>query len=122
MAVALIYIYCFIYECYLLKIKLTVFLILQITHAHTTFYPGAGNAYPHFAIYCCACKQIIHINADYSWGRGGGHLYFRLDIILIKGLSKHTLTKHFPDMKIHPKYAFLHVFFLIFCLFFFQNL
>ena len=29
-----------------------------------------------------------------------GHLYFRLDIILIKGLSKHTLNTYFSDMKI----------------------
>ena len=43
-----------------------------------------------------------------------GHLYFRLDIILVKGLSKHTLNTYFPGMKIDPKYAFLHVFFLIF--------
>ena len=32
--------------------------------------------------------------------RGGGHLYFRLDIILIKGLSKHTLNTYFLGMKI----------------------
>ena len=38
---------------------------------------------------------------------GGGHLYFRLDIILIKGLSKHTLNTSFSGMKIDPNYAFL---------------
>ena len=38
----------------------------------------------------------------------GGHLYFRLDIILIKGLSKHTLNTYFSGMKIYPKYAFLY--------------
>ena len=43
---------------------------------------------------------------------GGGHLYFRLDIILVKGLSKHTLNMYFLGMKIDPKYAFLHAFFL----------
>ena len=47
-------------------------------------------------------------------GSGGGHLYFRLDIILVKGLSKHTLNTYFSGMKIDPKYAFLYVFFLIF--------
>ena len=47
-----------------------------------------------------------------SW-IGGGHLYFRLDIILIKRLSKHTLNTCFSGMKIDPKYAFLHAFFLI---------
>ena len=26
---------------------------------------------------------------------GGGNLYFKLDIILVKGLSKHTLNKYF---------------------------
>ena len=43
----------------------------------------------------------------------GGHLYFRLDIIVVKGLSKHTLYTYFSGMKIDPKYAFLHAFFLI---------
>ena len=41
---------------------------------------------------------------------GGGHLYFRLDIILVEGLSKHTLNTYFSGMKIDPKYAFLHAF------------
>ena len=45
---------------------------------------------------------------------GGGHLYFRLDIIHVKVLSKHTLNMYFSGMKIDPKYAFLHdAFFLI---------
>ena len=44
----------------------------------------------------------------------GGHLYFRLDIIRVKGLSKHTLNSYFSCMKIDPKYVFLlRVFFLI---------
>ena len=43
----------------------------------------------------------------------GGHLYFRLDIILKKGRSKHTLNTYFSGTKIHPKYSFLHAFFLI---------
>ena len=43
----------------------------------------------------------------------GGHLYFRLDIILLKGLSKHTLNTYFSGMKIDPKYTFLHAFFSI---------
>ena len=34
--------------------------------------------------------------------RGGG-LYFRLDIIHVKGLSKHTLNTYFSGMKIDPK-------------------
>ena len=37
----------------------------------------------------------------------GGHLYFRLDIILVKRLSKHTLNTYFSGMKIDPKYAVL---------------
>ena len=45
--------------------------------------------------------------------RGGGHLYFKLDIILVIGLSKHTLNTYFSGMKIDPKYVFLHVFLLI---------
>ena len=45
----------------------------------------------------------------------GGHLYFGLDIILVKRLSKHTLNTYFSGMKIDPKYAFLHAFFLNLC-------
>ena len=52
----------------------------------------------------------------------GGHLYFRLDIILVKRLSKHTLNTYFSGMKIDPKYAFLHAFFLICVSCPFQNL
>ena len=52
----------------------------------------------------------------------GHHLYFRLDIILVKGLSRHTLNTYFSDMKIDPKYAFLHAFFLICLSYPFQNL
>ena len=40
----------------------------------------------------------------------GGHLYFRLDIVLVKGLTKHILDTYFSGMKIHPKYTFLHAF------------
>ena len=43
----------------------------------------------------------------------GEDLYFRLDIILVKGLSKHTLNIYFSGMKIDPKYTLLHAFFLI---------
>ena len=43
----------------------------------------------------------------------GGHLYFRLDIILVKALSKHTLNTYFSGTKIDPNYAFLHAFFLV---------
>ena len=43
----------------------------------------------------------------------GGHLYFRLDIILVKGFSKHTLNTYFSGIKIDPKHAFLHAVFLI---------
>ena len=44
---------------------------------------------------------------------GGEHLHFGLDIILVKGLSKHTWSMCFPSMKIYPNYAFLHVFFFL---------
>ena len=43
----------------------------------------------------------------------GGYLYFRLDINLVKGLSKHTLNTYFSGMKIDPKDMFLHAFLLI---------
>ena len=54
--------------------------------------------------------------------RGGGHLHFRLDIILVKGLSKHNLNMYFSGTKIDPKYMFLHAFSLICPSFPFQNL
>ena len=41
----------------------------------------------------------------------GGHLYFKLDIIPVKELLKHTLNTYFSDMKTDPKYAFLLAFF-----------
>ena len=44
---------------------------------------------------------------------GGGHLYFWLNIILVKGLSKHTRNTYFSGMKIDSKYAFLHALSLI---------
>ena len=43
----------------------------------------------------------------------GGHLYFRLNMILVKGLSKHTLNTYFSGINIDRKYAFLNTFFLI---------
>ena len=52
----------------------------------------------------------------------GGHLYFRLDIFLVKGLSKHTLNTYLSSMKIDPRYVLLHVFFLICPLCPFKNL
>ena len=52
----------------------------------------------------------------------GGHLYFRLDIIRVKGLSKRTLNTYFLGMKIDPKYAFLQAFYLICLQCTFQNL
>ena len=39
--------------------------------------------------------------------------YIYLDIILVKGLSKHTLNTYFSSMKIDPKYLFFHAFVLI---------
>ena len=46
-------------------------------------------------------------------GGGGGTLHFRVDIILVKGLSQHTLNTHFPGIKKDPKYTFLHAFFFL---------
>ena len=60
--------------------------------------------------------------SSYGHRPQGGHLYFRLDIILVKGLSKHTLNTHFSGMEIDPKYTFLHDFSLICLLCSFQNL
>ena len=53
------------------------------------------------------------------------HFYFRLDIILVKRLSKHTISMNFSGMKIEPKYVFKHcmLLFLIFSpLYSFQHL
>ena len=48
---------------------------------------------------------------------GGGHLYFRLDIILVprkRTFKTHPINMYFPGMKIDPiKYAFLHAFFVM---------
>ena len=52
----------------------------------------------------------------------GGHLYLKLDIIRVKGLSKHILNTYFSGMKIDPKYAFLHAFFIIWASCSFQKL
>ena len=49
---------------------------------------------------------IFAWNTAFRSRGGGGHLYFRLDIIRVKGLSKHTLNTYFSGMKIDPKYAF----------------
>ena len=63
---------------------------------------------------CCVGNNNAETVSCYWYmpGGGRGHLYFRLDIILVKGLSKHTLNTHFSHVKIHPKFPFLHVFFL----------
>ena len=57
-------------------------------------------------------KTTIKLNSISILQKGPGwrRLYFRLDIILIKGLSKHTLNTYFSGMKIDPKYEFLHAF------------
>ena len=41
-------------------------------------------------------------------------MYFGVDIILVNGLSKHTLGMYFPGGKTDPKYTFFSCFFLIF--------
>ena len=61
-------------------------------------------------VVCCLCKRV---NIWLYLPPSGGHLYFRLDIILVKGLTKHTQNTYFSGMKIEPKYAFFHAFFLI---------
>ena len=51
---------------------------------------------------------------NHHFNPGGGDLHFRLDIILVKGLSKHTLNTYFSGKKIDPKYAFFACVFLNF--------
>ena len=46
-------------------------------------------------------------------GGGGGTRMARGGIRLVHGLTKNTLITYFSGMKIDPKYAFLHAFFLI---------
>ena len=43
----------------------------------------------------------------------GGTRMARGGIRLVHGLTKSTIIMYFSDMKIDPKYAFLHAFFLI---------
>ena len=64
-------------------------------------------------LFICWCFEVWLFTIPQSFPGGGGTLYFRVDIILIRGLSKHTLSTYFPRMKIHPNYMFLHVFFLL---------
>ena len=47
------------------------------------------------------------------WSRGGGTRMARGGISLVHGLTKSTHITYFSGMKIDPKYAFLHAFFLI---------
>ena len=82
--------------------------------------------------FTCVCYNILIVQfPEYGaavskfgliHGVWGGTLYVRLDIILVKGLSKHTLNTCFSGMKIDPKYVFLHAFFLICTLCPFQSL
>ena len=83
------------------------------------YFPGGGGATP---IECEPVSSHLYGNRGFDSRRGGVHLYFRLDIILVKGLSKHILNTYFSGMKVDPKYAFLHAFFLICVSCPFQNL
>ena len=61
------------------------------------------------------CKDVLLMEPcnlhDLTVHAPGGHLYFRVDIILVKGRSKLALSTYFPNMKIDPNYTF--------CMFFF---
>ena len=77
-------------------------------------YRGKGFLHVHGV-----CRIPCYWSAEWwneikSRGGGGGHLYFRLDIVLVKDFQNHTINTYFSGMKIDPKYAFLHSFFL-FC-------
>ena len=58
----------------------------------------------------------------YFFYRGGGTQMARGGIRLVHGLTKSILIMYFSGMKIDPKYAFLHAFFLICLSCYFQNL
>ena len=74
----------------------------------------------------CKTSQFKNSTCQYSqWypGRGGGDTRMaRGGIRLVHGLTKSTLNTYFSGMKIDPKYAFLHAFFLICLSCPFQNL
>ena len=73
--------------------------------------------------YTSKIPGVLSFKLDGYVNASGGHLYFKLDIILVKGLRlKHTIIMYFPGMKIDPKYVILHVFFLNFQPSSFQNL
>ena len=63
----------------------------------------------------------FHVQEPQPCFGGEGYLYFRLDIILVKRLSKHTLSTYFPGMKIDPKHMFFASFFLDFTPFIFSK-
>ena len=78
------------------------------------WYLGTGVS---FNIYCRlrGKKKKTYVDViNHHFNPPGGNLYFRLDIILVKGLSKHTLNTYFSGKKIDPKYAFFACVFLNF--------
>ena len=68
----------------------------------------SANAVP-FCEFCF--EQGLYIYP----GGGGATCIFWLDIILVKGLSKHTLNTYVSGMKIDPKYVFFACIFLNLC-------
>ena len=70
-------------------------------------------------VYGFVCKGP---NCSEAYARGGGTRMARGGIRLVHGLTKSTLITYFSGMKIDPKYAFLHAFFLICPSCSFQNL
>ena len=82
------------------------------------WYPGTGVS---FNIYCGLQGKKKKKKKTYgrwryksSFQSPRWNLYFRLDIILVKGVSKHTLNTYFSGKKIDPKYAFFACVFLNF--------
>ena len=52
------------------------------------------------------CKEELHLKLTMSiWEKG--HLCFKLNIILVKGLSKYILNTYFQGMKIDPNYMLI---------------
>ena len=57
-------------------------------------------------------QKPYHHKIYFCFAPGDHSVYLKLDIFLVRGLSKHTLSTYFPSMKIDPNYALFACFFL----------
>ena len=79
------------------------------TVMHSLLCDFLGMSFPYFSQQVpCACQKSGQFWVAKSNPRPGGG-----GIRLVHGHTKNTLITYFSGMKIDPKYAFLHAFFLI---------